>query len=805
MKYSNPDNNSKRVFLITISIIVILFTVLFLTILLFFPIQIRSQELPTNQKWYSKFFIIWPEFLVKQELIERKKLKKYPKSEIQRRFQKQMNAMNVLHSPLYDLWLDNNFETTLNNTNSSPNNGSFFWPVLPNNNQFIMTNKRQAEFVIFPGYSNINIKKGLYLGSGESIKSSIPISNAKRFFVLEILPLATGRIKVSLGQYVWTKTLFESDIHKTKKFFIPVNDSFAQNYKILNISSSFYILNANVTTMTSNGRETIYIPNQKNVWIQNSSSIISQDNHDPLLETTNASQLVERNTTLAKGYNVIVLSSDTFEENPLENETRFSKLMPALYNFSNEALALKPVWDEYDDDHKFDIPLIYKKYGYKTSIFSNAHTMELDNNITSFKWFEKISTAWLTNYDTLLQQAINSKNTTKTEDGLNAVFKQPLETHVTGIQKNTYSAISFYLNQLSSLMNQRTKFFFDENTVLSEKNYSQNLIKAFQKWISDQKQVRFYADITLSLQDPSAHASIQDLIFTLSKTPTFKIQKFHEYLKMRVLDHEFSYILDALQARHITHRTIIIVLFKNKKSPEKSEALIFIPGLKPESKSKQIKTSVNDLMFYQMSVIGIPVENAINFAKTFKNFESQQETTLNFLPETEKKEYNHYNLVIDPHKTNCTPFMWKSMEGRIFDIKANLPFYEISNLNTIQIFPCAFGEKILEIEWKQEAKQRDNLNKSGPQNLTETHTFGYFLSDTQKALTIDLYYGKNLTNRRLFPVNFHHTKEQMENLFLVDKKEIDQTRSFAIKSFEAMQFDQNLTHNTRVAFFVSKM
>lgn len=801
MKYLNPDRISKRFVFAIGSIIIAVFLLISVILLTFFPIQLHSQEMNANQRWYSKFFVFWPEFLLKQELLERKKLKRYPKSEIQRRLAKQINAMQTLNSPLYDLWLDNNFDTSINPTNI-PDTGSFFWPVFPDTNQTTTSSKRQAEFVLFPEYGNIKLKKGFYLGSGESLKSTIPISNAKRFFALEVLPLSTGRIKVALGQYEWAKTFFEADIHKAKKFLIPINDSFTQNYKILNISSSFYILNANVISITSNGRETIYIPNQNALWQQSSSTISSPDNQDPLLEIANPSQFSERNTTLAKGYNVMVLSID-LAFNPLVDKNLFSKLMPNLYKISNQALSLKLISDPTANNHMFDIPSIYKRYGYKTAIFSDANTLMLNDNIASFKEFEKISNSWLTIADAHLQQAINAKNTTKVEDGLNAIFKQQAENQISGIPQKSFKEISQYLEHLSYFINAKNNLFFDSNIIIAKKNYIQTLIETFQKWSLEHKQSRFFVDMTLTTQNSPKSFSIQDVFHILRKTPTFSIKNLNKYLQMHLLDHEFSYIIDALQARHITNRTILLVLFKNKQVSGNSEALLFVPGL--QSNAPQRTATLNDLMFYQMSVIGIPVESAVTFEKTFKNFESQQNVTLNFVSENEGKEYQQYHLMIYPSETNCMPFLWKSSGKEIFDVKSNAPFYEISNSNTIQFFPCAFGKKIVEIEWKQEENRTIASNQETNRSLIESHVYGYFVPVNQKALTFDLYCGKNLTNRKMFPINFNHSETQMESLFLIDPKNINYIRKFAIQSFEAMQIDEKLNQNTRVAFFVSRI
>lgn len=804
MQYLNHDKTSKRIFFITILFIVILFLFLFSIVLCVFPIQLHSNESHTNESWYSKFFVFWPESLVKQELSERKKLKRYPKAEIERRLSKQINAMKILNSPLYDIWLDNNVETTTYNSNSSPDSGSFFWPVFNNTNNLNISNKRQSEFVVFPEFRHIKITKGFYLGSGEHIKSNIPISNTKRFFVFEILPLATGRIKVALGQYVWTKSLFEFDLHKAKKFIIPINDSFAQNYKILNVSSSFYLLNANIITPTLNGRETIYLPNQSEIWTQNTTTS-QEDNLDPLLESSNPSQLTERVTTLAKGYNVIILSVDGLPNDPLKNKNRLQKLMPSLYQLSNQSVHIKPIIDSTRtvDAHKFDIPLFYKKYGYKTAIFSNAEQLSFEENLTSFKEFEKISRSWLTNHDVLLHQASNAKNNNKI-DGLNAVFKQPIDSKMSGIQKKDLVMMSAYLEKMSRLFNMTPKLAFDDNIIISEKDYSQNLIRAFQKWSLEHKQTRFYLNIELPAKNLSKLSSLQDLIGILTKTPTLKTKNIREFLQMKVLDRELTYIFDALRAHHITNRTIIVTLFKNRELPEKSSAMVFIPGIKSKVDQKEMQISLNDLMLYEMSVVGIPVENEVNFQKTFTNLESKQTFLLDFLPETGQKQYNTYSMVIDPSQANCTPFFWKTSNSTIFDVKSNLPFYEISNKNIIKFFPCSFGKKILTIEWKQEEKTKEDTVKPVGQSRSTSHIYGYFLPVDEQTLSIDLYCGKNLMNRKIFPLNFHHTPQQMNTLFFVDKKEFDQIQDFAIKSFEAMQVDQKLTQNTRVAFFISK-
>lgn len=803
MKYLNKIKNPWRFSVVLFLSVFALLTGIIIALLIKFPIKLSSQEMNLNNTWEAKFFVFWPESLLKRELSERKKIKRYSRIEIQRRIDKQLSLMTFINSPLYDLWLDKNAEFITNNTTRISNDASFFWPVLSKSFDVSYDNILQiknSHFVVFPDFNKATLKKGRYLGSGEAIRSSIPVFNAKKYLIFEVLPLAPGYTKIALGQYVWTKTFTENDIHKTLKFFIPINDSLAQTYKISNISSSFYVLDLKIVSILPNGRETIYIPQQNSLWTPKPANV-SSETADPLTEISNPSVTFDRDTTLAKGYNTLVISIDDFNSDLFKNPKDFAKIMPDMYEFYLTSLHISN-FNMVEENDKFNIPLVYKKYGYKTVLFSNASTVSLQDNITSFKDFEKISRSWLIKSDSPLQENITLKNTNKRElDGLNAVFKPNAEEQIPGIENSDFKKISDYLKLLSENPVHVENLPFDEHFLLAEKNYPLNLVDHFQKWSGSQMQNRLYIDLILSVDKTKSITSLQDFLFVLTKKPNLSWEKIHRNIKNRVVNREFKQITEALRVRNITHRTIIVVLLKNSAKPENSNALVFIPGLKPKTQNYSGEIALRDLMFYSMSVAGIPLESAINFAQTYRNPETNQIVELVSAKNSENIPDTTYTLVISPSFNNCSSFTWQATNATIRNIKANFPFYQVTNTNSLEFFPCAFGEKVLEIEWNQKALPNKLITNQ--KNINSNHLYGYFTPPVKNTKPIELYYGKSLSSRKDFPLNFHHTPEQINSLFLVDKKEIDQLRAFAISSFSTMRLDSKIAQNTQAALLIS--
>lgn len=124
------------IYIIVTTLVVVSLLLLFLVIIYFYPIQTLSTNFNTSR--YTRLISPWPISSLEQELVERRRLRRYAKSEQMRRMDKQLQKMELLNIPIYDLFLDTNAEISNSRYITSPDNTAFLWPILPAKKFFII-------------------------------------------------------------------------------------------------------------------------------------------------------------------------------------------------------------------------------------------------------------------------------------------------------------------------------------------------------------------------------------------------------------------------------------------------------------------------------------------------------------------------------------------------------------------------------------------------------------------------------------------------------------------------------------------
>lgn len=383
------------IYIIISSLLLLLFLLIFLIVVYFYPIPTVTNNF--NSAHYSKFLAPWPISALDQEIIDRKRLKRYAKGEQIRRMEKQLQRMEILSIPIYDLFLDANAEVSVPRFANSPDDSAFLWPILPGrkifNNILNPNYYRKSSEVIFPTNHWAHITEGILLLGGEEVKATIPLVKGRRIFSFNLFLLSPGSIRISLGQYVWAKSFTDDDVQKKLHFSIPINDSTATVVKIISISSSFYLLNANVNHMEHSGRSTIRVSATSQFWSANKDYLIAnqkpeeesnadtndQDEteeekfledakpeeakfeeltnnpkspvitkketkkieqvQDPLNQIANQQVLTNDIHTTAFGYNIVFLQIPKINENIIRNKKMFTKAAPNLANLFEQSIT----------------------------------------------------------------------------------------------------------------------------------------------------------------------------------------------------------------------------------------------------------------------------------------------------------------------------------------------------------------------------------------------------------------------------------------------------------------------------------
>ncbi|APJ03081.1 hypothetical protein [Silvanigrella aquatica] len=378
------------IYIIISSLILLCLIMIFLSIISFYPIQ--SVTANFNNAHFSRLIAPWPMSALEQELLERRKLRRYAKAEQMRRMEKQLQRMENLNIPIYDLFLDANAEISNSRYITAPDDTSFLWPVLPGRKVFYNPNNpnfiRKSSSVIFPSYHWSSISEGVLLLGGEEIKATIPVVKGRRSFSFNLFLLSPGSIRINLGQYVWAKSFTDDDVQKRIKISIPINDSTAASIRIMSVSSSFYILNANVNHIDHTGRSPIRVSNSSQFWMPNKSLIITNpkkeninsnddnndndefdddkipdeikpeevlQNHpqnniksqakkteetvqDPLKQSSNPQLITNDSYTTAFGYNILYIQTPKISENILKNKKIFNHIAPSLSSIMDQSV-----------------------------------------------------------------------------------------------------------------------------------------------------------------------------------------------------------------------------------------------------------------------------------------------------------------------------------------------------------------------------------------------------------------------------------------------------------------------------------
>ncbi len=425
-------------YIIIISISIFLILVLFLFIIYFYPISTISNNF--NSAHYSRLVSPWPMSSLDQELLERRRLRRYAKSEQVRRMEKQLQRMENLNIPIYDLFLDNNAEIYSQRYVTSPDDTSFLWPIIPGRKIFNNLNKqefnRKSVSVIFPHNQWTQINEGVLLLGGEEIKATIPLIKGTRSFSFNLFLLTPGSIRINIGQYVWAKTFTDDDVQKNIRLSIPINDSTATSIKIVSISSSFYLLNANVEQLEHTGRSPIRISNSSNFWLPNNTFVFTNqkssnaktDDEDNMVDeeetdeklpdelkiydskepnpqnTTDNSKNTQKNNlenspdplkqvanpqifsnepyTIAFGYNILYIQTPKISDLIIKNKKLFSKIAPNLSSLIEQSVVFEKNIAVSESRSENFRKFIFSDHNFLTSSNTPITKEEINGNIS---------------------------------------------------------------------------------------------------------------------------------------------------------------------------------------------------------------------------------------------------------------------------------------------------------------------------------------------------------------------------------------------------------------------------------------
>ncbi|MCA2960654.1 MAG: hypothetical protein IOD12_10400 [Silvanigrellales bacterium] len=219
----------------------------------------------------SQFLTPWPMSAMDEEQQERKRLRRFAKQEVERRFGIQLRRMESLHTPLFDPFLDAGVQIVHSTDATAPQpNLHFPWPGL----ETIRVSgepglSKKVTYFAAASPHGVQLVEGVAIGASEEIRLTFPIIRNRRTLDFVALPLSPGTVRGTLGQYSWVRNFADSDIHRFQTISIPLNDSTASSLRITSQSSHFLLLGAAVSQWDKSGRLPVQIANKSGLWKEN--------------------------------------------------------------------------------------------------------------------------------------------------------------------------------------------------------------------------------------------------------------------------------------------------------------------------------------------------------------------------------------------------------------------------------------------------------------------------------------------------------------------------------------------------------
>ena len=214
----------------------------------------------------SKFLTPWPQSAFEEEMQERRRLKRFARPEVRRRFGIQLRRMDALQSSLYDPFIDTGLTKQSPEFSVGPSPGPLF--ELPS---FSIKRRVNPETVFATSYfaiprtHGVEYLEGLLVDAGDDLRMNIPLSPNRRSVEFTVLARSTGSLRAYLGQFTWVRNFTEQDIHRKVKISIPINDTSATSLRFTSQGVSLVVLNFAVVQWDRSGRNPIRLSSD-GVW-----------------------------------------------------------------------------------------------------------------------------------------------------------------------------------------------------------------------------------------------------------------------------------------------------------------------------------------------------------------------------------------------------------------------------------------------------------------------------------------------------------------------------------------------------------
>lgn len=217
----------------------------------------------------SLFVGLWPLPAIEEDRQERKKLKRFPRSEQQRRLGVLMRRMDYLTVPLFDFFLDPGVQVITPELPAGVSAASpLIWPALPTRRRMGIddTAHKDIRYVVLPTAFGAQCVEGVGMTAGEELRVNLPVARNKRIIVFTVLPLAPSNLRAWLGQFSWARQFNDADVNRMQSVSIPVNDPAASLLRLSLGNGNLLLISASISQWDKSGRLPVQIGLQSSMW-----------------------------------------------------------------------------------------------------------------------------------------------------------------------------------------------------------------------------------------------------------------------------------------------------------------------------------------------------------------------------------------------------------------------------------------------------------------------------------------------------------------------------------------------------------
>jgi hypothetical protein len=442
--------------------------------------------------------------------------------------------------------------------------------------------------------------------------------------------------------------------------------------------------------------------------------------------------------TLALGYNLLVIHADEIPDEVLLDSKKFERYAPATSALMHSAVKFEtPTQDpartfrtfvlgEGLPDYRSDLPVIlrdtvaqmepvnlyrhFRDYGYHVWSAAPAPFLGFGREMAWASGASVFADRWLdTNDWNLAKKRIRIDRDAQPVQGLEAVFQSKDVSLQAPLVTSDYKAVSKYFAKIAANADTFPDWQANELFLPDEReSYTAAVVNHVQKWVEENKQLRFVGHLWLGGGSFSERPSLKDFARVLKAGKIGGVVSelwSGKLAKISLADRAWAQLNDALHVRRLAHRTIIVMTIPHGKS---TRVIIKIPGVLPSSKTSDVaQVSVDDLRATILGVLGLPLESVSQQGKfvirgysreLVDGAESVQSSVAAFALHS---KLERFVLRIAPSKSKCSPFWWRS-RAVIAQLESSAPVVEISpNRMEFKVYPCSVKRKMLSIDWYQ--------------------------------------------------------------------------------------------------------